>query len=182
MKKGFTLIEMLVVIGIIAILSGASMVGYAKFVRQAEDSKSTELLSNVVTALTAMYQTDGSWPKRLITGARKSPPLLDEDAALPIGKRGYLTLDYDQETNSLKGYDRYGVMTSEGVAIMKRKGRNAQKNHVMGYIVNYAIDEDGDGKTEIPSLGITVRATACAWCAGKGGKILKSWTRGQEVR
>lgn len=186
MKRGFTLIEMLVVIGMIAVLTAASMVGYTKFVKQAENAKNQELVSNVVTALTAIYQIDGAWPKRLVSGAMQTPPYLDENAAIPLGKRGYLTLDYDKNTNTLKGYDRFGVITPDGTAILKRRGTNVQKNEIEGYLVCYAIDEDGDGITEVSDLSVRVRATACAWCAGKKEKgktsIVKSWTKGQEVR
>lgn len=186
MKKGFTLIEMLVVIGMIAVLTAASMVGYTKFVKQAENAKNQELVSNVVTALTAIYQIDGAWPKRLVTGAMQTPPFLDENAALPLGKRGYLTLDYDSAANTLRGYDRFGVLTQDGVAILKRRGTKVQKTEVEGYLVCYAIDDDGDGIVDIDSLGVRVRATACAWCTGKKTKgqasVVKSWTAGQEVR
>ena len=51
MKKGFTLIEMLVVIGIIAVLVGASIGGFSAMTRTAERAKCQELVSNVATVL-----------------------------------------------------------------------------------------------------------------------------------
>ena len=59
---------MLVVIGIIAILIGASIGGYSSMTKSAERAKAQELVSNVATALTAMFQEEGVWPKRLING------------------------------------------------------------------------------------------------------------------
>lgn len=187
MHKGLTLVEMLVVIGMIAILTAASMAGYSKFIKQAEKAKDQELVSNVVTALSTIYQVDGQWPKRLVTGASGSDPKLDENAALPLGKRGYMTLNYDASENRLVGYDRFGVLTSDGIARMKNGGSSASRETVDKYVVRYGIDVDGDGITELPSLGVSVRATACAWCIGKNGKsnlksLTKSWTEGQEVR
>lgn len=45
MKKGFTLVEMLVVIGIIVILLGASIGGFSKMTKSAERAKARELVS-----------------------------------------------------------------------------------------------------------------------------------------
>lgn len=189
MKKGFTLVEMLVVIGIIAVLMSASMVGYSKFIKTAEDAKTSELISNVTTALSALYQQEGLWPKRLVVGSKKPEPFLDADAALPLAKKGYMTLDYNDQ--GLKGYDRFGVLTPDGMTIMKKRGKSVTATEMEGYTVRYAIDLDGDGITIVNDSscgfsGVKVRATACAWCSAKskgkkGAQILKSWTSGQEV-
>lgn len=185
MKKGLTLIEMLVVIGMIAVLTAASVAGYSKFVKQAENAKNQELVSNVVTALSAIYQTDGQWPKRIVTGANNADPKLDQNAALVLGKRNYMSLDYDSDENRLIGYDRFGVLTPEGVARMKNGGSRVTEETIDPYVVRYGIDTDGDGITELPSLGVRVRATACAWCLSKSKdkkSMTKSWNPGQEVR
>ena len=60
MKRGFTLIEMLAVIGIIAVLMAALIGGYAGVTKAAEKKKCQELVSNVATALTALFQNDGA--------------------------------------------------------------------------------------------------------------------------
>ena len=51
-KSGCTLVEMLVVIGIIAVLVGASIGGFSAMTKTAEKAKCQELVSNVATALT----------------------------------------------------------------------------------------------------------------------------------
>ena len=87
MKKGFTLIEMLVVLGIIAVLIGASIGGYSAMVKSAERARCQELVSNVSTALTALFQNEGSWPKRLAEqGATDGK--LDERAAYALVANG----------------------------------------------------------------------------------------------
>ena len=55
-RAGFTLIEMLVVIGIITVLIGASLGGYTAMTRSAERAKCQELVANTATALTALFQ------------------------------------------------------------------------------------------------------------------------------
>ena len=74
MKKGFTLIEMLVVIGIIAILIGASLAGYSSMVKTADKARCQELVSNVATALTMLFQNEGMWPKRLAKNGATDVP------------------------------------------------------------------------------------------------------------
>ena len=192
MKRGFTLIEMLVVIGIIAIITGATIGGYSRLVKTADQTRASELVSNVTTAMTALYQQEGMWPKRIITAAG-SDHLLNESAAEPLSKKGYLSLD-------LKGYDRFGVVSPWAVSVIKDRGRNVSRTTkvgatgktIMDHTLRFAIDDDGDGITGLPEIeGYTgekkVRATACVWCCSKEGSLeykhlIKSWTDGQVVK
>ena len=58
---GFTLVEMLVVIGIIAVLTAASVVGYSRVTASAEKARCFELVKNVHTALVQLYnQNNGA--------------------------------------------------------------------------------------------------------------------------
>lgn len=180
MKKGFTLVEMLVVIGIIAALIAASLVGYSSMLASAERTKAQELVSNVATALTAIFDADGIWPKSLRTNGGTGGPL-DENAAYVLGSRGYLSLTRDDSNKKLAGVDRFGIVTPWATAVIKNRGSSASLSTIVSgdktikdHQLQYAIDLDGDGIINDVSVGgesISVRATAIVWCAGKDGKM-----------
>lgn len=189
-RNGFTLVEMLVVIGIIGILTGASVVGYSKMIDQAENTRAQELISNCNTALTAYFQKEGFWPQAILNSAT-GDNLLDEKAALPLAKKGYLSLTVDEDGTRLSGYDKFGVITPWATAVLKKRGssvtlstkvRGAQT--IRDHILRFAIDEDEDGLVELPmeAGGGKVRATSCVWCISKSGAQLTSWTKGQVKR
>ena len=207
MRNGFTLVEMLVVIGIIAVLTAASVAGFSKMQATAERTKLQELVSNTATAMNAIYQERGKWPIAL-RNASGAPGdgKLDNTAALALC--GYLSLNYkkdsDGEPTQLIGLDRLGVVDHYALAVIKREGRNASESSTVSsggtiadHILHYAIDLDGDGIVEASVGGETVkiRANAVVWAAGKDGEIsgysgsaarlkvnldnVYSWTRGQ---
>lgn len=184
MKKGFTLIEMLVVIGIIAVLVGASVGGFSAMTRTAEKAKCQELVSNVATALTAMFQQEGVWPKRLARNGA-SDGQLDADAAYAFvaGETKYLSLS--SAGGKLSGVDRFGVVSPWAASLIRRKGNSASLSDVVStgpngtmtiqdHVLHYALDLDGDGIIMGASVGnqvIDVRATAIVWCGGKDGFV-----------
>ena len=105
-RRGFTLVEMLVVIGIIATLMGVMLASVSKFIKSADKARCQELVANTATALTALYQKEGAWPRALIRGHNGSH-LLDETAALPLAKGKYMTLTLNSSGTQLSGYDRF---------------------------------------------------------------------------
>ena len=178
MKKGFSLVEMLVVIGIIAVLIGASIGGFSKMTKSAERAKARELVSNVATALSVMYQEEGCWPARL----RKNGGCgqLDETAAYAlVAKKKYMSLTVENE--QLAGLDRFGIVTPWAATVIRRKGHAASAMDLVSggatvrdHILWYAVDLDGDGITNVNSDdggSVKVRATACVWCCDKDGKV-----------
>ena len=200
MKQGFTLIEMLVVIGIIVVLMGASIGGFSAMTKSAEKAKVQELVSNTATALTAIFQEQGVWPRALrVKGAAGGQ--LDETAALPLASYMSLTTTGGDEGTRLAGLDRFGILTPEGTKHVKRRGSSAStSDKVAGgtldkQILHFALDLDGDGIIEGVNVGgetINVRATAIVWYPGldKNGNDLSyskglrkdgvySWTKGQ---
>lgn len=188
MRRGFTLIEMLVVIGIIAVLIGTSVGGYSAMTKAADKAKCQELVSNVATALTALYQQEGNWPKRLARNGA-TDGRLDKDAALAFvsgGSSKYLSLSVNEDRTKLVGHDRFGVLTPWGAAVVKALGDKAttgssvsDTSTVDDHILHYALDLDGDGMILGADVGgepVDVRATAIVWCIGKkGGDKGKPW-------
>ena len=63
-KKGFTFIEMLAVIGIVAVLIVVTAMSYAKFAASGETAKCQELVRNTATAMAAIFNRDGFWPQK----------------------------------------------------------------------------------------------------------------------
>lgn len=200
MKKGLTLIEMLVVIGIIAVLVAAISGTYTSVTRAAQRTRCQELVSNTATALTAIFQEYGAWPRALRENGGGSDGLLDEIAALPLAK--YMSLSVSSDGTRLTGYDRLGIVSPWATAYIKSHGTSANLGSAMpggGYlrdhILHYAIDLDGDGVIRGASVGgepVDVRATAIVWCGGRDGKIemystgmrkddVHSWSFGQTV-
>lgn len=204
MKKGFTLIEMLVVIGIIAVLVAASIGGYSSVTKAAERTKCRELVAQVATALALLYQQEGNWPKVLATNG-KTDGLLNAETAVALKDYYSLTVD---ESGQLTGYDRFGILTPWAAAVFKRVGNAADEKKTFvstgkhgsstigDHILHYALDLDGDGLIEGAMVGgelVSVRATAIVWCGGADGYIelyskglkgddVYSWSAGQQVR
>lgn len=184
-RNGFSLVEMLVVIGIIAILVGASIGGYAKMTKSAEKAKGQELVANVATALTAMFQEEGVWPKKLAADGG-SAGRLNEKVCLALAKGRYFSLTTDNDKTRLSGNDRFGIITPWAAAVVKRLGTKAElsslvsgKSTVEDHVLYYALDLDGDGVIKGADVGgesVDVRATAIVWSVGKsGGKDGKPW-------
>ena len=183
-RKAFTLIEMLVVIGIIAVLVAASIAAYSGVIRTVEKAKAQDLVHQVATALAAMYeQNDGQWPVRMAMVGETGGRLDDQVAfAFVSGDTKYLTLDHSG--GKLIGYDRFGVLDPWGTAILKRKGRSATLSDVASdksdHMLWFAVDANGNGVIEGAMVGgesVNVRATAIVWCAGRDGRI-ESYTQG----
>lgn len=198
-RRGFTLIEMLVVIGIIATLMGVMLASVSKFLKTAEKARCQELVANTSTALVALFQKEGSWPRALIRG-HNSNNILDEKAALPLAKGGYMTLTMNSSKTQLSGYDRFGVISPWAFNVLKRRGSSTSLSTkvpsggtIQDHVLRYALDLDGDGVIESVSIGgetVNIRATAAVWCCGKDGKLeaysqglrqddVYSWTKGQ---
>ena len=177
--RGFTLIEMLVVIGIIAVLVGASIGGFAAMTKSAEKARAQELVSNVATALTAMFQQEGVWPKRLAAEGKTDGRLDAKTAyALVAGTTQYLSLT--KKGTQLGGHDRFGVITPWAMQVVKRLGDKATQGSKVGtmtvddHVLHFALDLDGDGKILGANVGgqsVDIRATAAVWCGGKDGII-----------
>ena len=179
LRPAFTLIEMLVVMGIIAVLIGASIGGYSAMTKSAERARCQELVSNVAVALTALFQNEGVWPKRLAREG-STDGKLDENAAYALVANGRSYFSLTKNGDRLGGHDRFGILTPWAQAVVKRLGTSASKGSRVGsmtvddHILHYALDLDGDGKILGASVGgrsVDVRATAIVWCCGKDGVI-----------
>ena len=206
MKRGFTLIEMLVVIGILAALMTAGVVTYSSSIRQAQTARGAELVHNFQTALVMSLQKEDCWlPDLLKYGAGSDGQAVKEVGAC-LGKRHYFSFGADDDGDGryrLSAAEEFGVLTPWAEEFVRtRLASNAQAadslrmpsgGTIGDHRLRFAIDSDYDGITVVSvsasgQRGSTkVRASACVWCCGYDGKFgtkddIYSWTVGQETK
>lgn len=204
MRTGFTLVEMLVVIGIIAVVIGSSVGGYTAFVRHAQRARGAELVANVRTALLAVLQQDDAWPRKLLSAASQGADQgLTAEACEPLAKRGVISLSYDKTTGKLIGFDQCGLVSPWATAVIRRRLARGgvddstpvpEGGTIADHRLRFAIDIDYDGLTDVvykdiygKDVSARVRDSACVWCAGMDGRFgtkddIYSWNKTQEVK
>ena len=60
-QKGFTLIELMIVVAIIGILAAVAIPAYGDYTARAQAAEAMTLLDGLKTPMTEAYTTDGSW-------------------------------------------------------------------------------------------------------------------------
>ncbi len=186
-RKGFTLVEMLVVMSLIAILSTALLMGYGRVTRTAQKAKAQETVANVATALGVLLQQKSSWPKKLLSyqGADGTGKGCVVEVAKVFAENGNLLGVTVDSSGKPTGTDRCGIVDPWAVAVLKRSSANGESTAVPSggtvrdHVIYFALDTDFDGITEAKVCGETVkiRANAIAWSAGADGELGDSYSK-----
>jgi type IV pilus assembly protein PilA len=90
-QKGFTLIELMIVVAIIGILAAVALPAYNDYTTRAQVSEAVELLAGLKAPLAEYgYQTK-AWPTKLVAPDSKTTPTATELTATINGKYTTLT-------------------------------------------------------------------------------------------
>ena len=183
-RRGFTLVEILVVITILGVLMAILVASFGGATKKAQKQKCSELVHEVATMLTAMYDTmsgdrEGIWPAGLMRNSNTEQGL-DENAGYYLARKG-MSLSYDGNSKKLTGNDRFGIVTPWAVdAIKKVKNNRASRTTpvpsggtVESHRLRYALCSE-DGYVEGANVGgeaLNINVKAAVWCGGADGKI-----------
>lgn len=80
-QKGFTIVELLIVIVVIGILAAISIVAYNNVTQKARDDQRLTNARNVVNALSSYHAENGTWP----TGAADARTILNGYDTVKVG-------------------------------------------------------------------------------------------------
>ncbi len=190
-RSGFTLIEMMVVIGIIGIIAAVLTGGYTYAVKSAQRAKAVEAVSNARSALEMLYQRAEGWPRAVINAQQHNGFfVMDETVAKVFYKYNLLNVDcYGDRgkaigTYTLRGADRCGIADPWAQDVLKRADKGLNGNSLLSrevstggtvqdHLIYFAVDKDDDGFVD-RSEGAPVnkvRAKAITWCAGADGGL-----------
>jgi type IV pilus assembly protein PilA len=103
LQKGFTLIELMIVVAIIGILAAIAIPAYQDYTIRAQVTEGLNLASAVKASVAEYYAQNGAWPVGLVGAA----PALGY-TALPVGKyvasvdvaTGTITITYGNQANA----------------------------------------------------------------------------------
>ncbi|MDO8620790.1 MAG: prepilin-type N-terminal cleavage/methylation domain-containing protein [Candidatus Levybacteria bacterium] len=144
-KKGFTLIELIVVIGILAVLASALIAIFNPFTQfqKANDAKRKSDLSQIQKSLEVYYQDNGRYPSNTANygSGIADYQIISQDANDPVKEWGTSWQPYinilPKDPNSAKRYVYYVSPASNGqgyylYASLDRAGKDPQACNTSG--------------------------------------------------
>lgn len=177
LRGGFTLVEMLVVIGMIGILAATLVGSFSHVQTTARQSQAQAQVSEVATAFNLYLQQEREWPAAWLTKTE-----IDEDVCKVFQNKHLLDLT-TWSTNSVKinaeSLDRFGMLDPWGRAALRRNPKASSANTSIGGVklsdhrIQYRLDQDFDGYVdsgEGAPKGTKIRGSVLVWSRGPDGK------------
>lgn len=171
-RKGFTLVELLVVIVILGVLIAACAGAYAHFIEQSRRKNAADVCDQIAAAWTTYHRDLGFWPDEV---GRSGVQEMDTEMCTILGKAGVLDVLYIDSSDSNSAADglrrnrdnvaelRYGLLDPIGQRLFDNGRRGSE---VEDHLYQFVLDDDEDGVIELPSEvgGGRIRADAAVWC------------------
>lgn len=116
-QKGFTLIELMIVVAIIGILASIALPAYQDYTKRAHVSEGLSLASGAKTAVAEYYSTNAAWPTNNASAGLAAPADISGTAvtSVTVGTDGVVTALFnakveDGKALALKPSDNGGAI------------------------------------------------------------------------
>jgi type IV pilus assembly protein PilA len=116
MQKGFTLIELMIVVAIIGILAAIALPAYQDYTKRAHVSEGLSLASGAKTAVTEFYSSNGEWPTgNSVAGIATAASIIGNAVRSVQVSGNTITVTFNTKVESGKDLVMEGTDTGGGV-------------------------------------------------------------------
>ncbi|WP_425600334.1 pilin [Luteimonas deserti] len=104
LQKGFTLIELMIVVAIIAILAAIALPAYQDYVARSQVSEGMSLSAGAKTAIAEYYANFAAWPANNTAAGLATANSISGKyvSSTTVGANGVITVAYNQSATSTK--------------------------------------------------------------------------------